>query len=345
MRAWVSYFADSLDEYPTAASDARSCLQPVLDGPGAEEEDRALVEAGRQLLQLGYQFTTVTPASHRRVLSRPSVRSPTLRDIFGWCRPFQGVDVPEPLFISLVEAGALDLSAATLRSAVRFSTLGNQLFAHSPFPTEQSDAVVFGPDTYRFARSLRQSLAELSPRSGMRVLDVGAGSGAGGLHVAALLRGAAPQVVLTDINRNALRFSRINAALNRVDAHVIESDLYSNVDGNFDLIVSNPPYLVDPAQRLYRHGGGRLGSTLSLKIAEQGIERLTPGGRLLLYTGSAIVDGVDLFHEALSECIDRHRARLSYEEIDPDVFGEELDHSPYDQVDRIAAVLAVIEVP
>jgi hypothetical protein len=35
--------------------------------------------------------------------------------------------------------------------------------------------------------------------------------------------------------------------------------------------------------------------------------------------------------------------RFSYEEIDPDVFGEELEHPPYDRVDRIAVVVATID--
>ena len=60
------------------------------------------------------------------------------------------------------------------------------------------------------------------------------------------------------------------------------------VAGSFDLIISNPPYLVDPLARVYRHGGGELGSALSVEIAVQGVDRLAPGGRLLLYTGSGV---------------------------------------------------------
>src|SRR2546423_15131125 len=112
------------------------------------------------------------------------------------------------------------------------------------------------------------------------------------------------------MNRYALRVRRINAALNDVaNLEVIESDLYAGVEGSFDLIISNPPYLVDPLARLYRHGGGELGSALSVKIAEQGIDRLAPGGRLLLYTGSAIADGVDALYEMLREGSKRRAVR------------------------------------
>jgi methylase of polypeptide subunit release factors len=324
---------------PALSHDDRRAAIAVASLPAP---DRALAELGRELRQQGYRFTTITPASHARV-HRRAAQNLTLRDIFGWSRPFAEADLPSRLLLLLGEAGALERSGDRLRSAVRFSTLGEQLFVHSAFPTEQGDAVFFGPDTYRFARALTQWLSSFQVRPRPRILDIGAGSGAGGLHAAALLRGFSPRVVLTDINQSAIRFSRINAALNGVaDVEVIESDLYADVEGFHDLIISNPPYLVDPLARLYRHGGGDLGSALSVQIAEQGARRLAPAGRLLLYTGSAIVDGVDALHDALRERLTGHGFSFRYEEIDPDVFGEELDHPPYDRADRIAAVVATI---
>jgi methylase of polypeptide subunit release factors len=245
----------------------------------------------------------------------------------------------------MADAGVLDIVGPAFRSNVRFSTLGDQIFVHSSFPTEQADAVFFGPDTYRFARLIRQSLGSMKRARGeLRILDIGAGSGAGGLHAATLASRFAPIVTLTDINQRALRFCKLNADLNGVpNVQVVESDLYSRVNGHFDLILANPPYLVDPLARLYRHGGGELGFQLSLRIAEQGISRLASGGRLVLYTGSAIVDGLDLFQEALSARLAGCGVEFAYEEIDPDVFGEELDHSPYDRADRIAVVSVTID--
>src|SRR5205085_899752 len=118
-------------------------------------------------------FTTITPASHKRVNARAPAGAVTLQDIFGWSRAFAEAELPASLLINLAEAGALERSDGQLRSAVRFSTLGDQLFAHSAFPTEQGDAVFFGPDTYRFARALSQSIAILNTRPSMRILDVG----------------------------------------------------------------------------------------------------------------------------------------------------------------------------
>ncbi|WP_141119835.1 methyltransferase, partial [Mycobacterium avium] len=76
------------------------------------------------------------------------------------------------------------------------------LLAHSAFPTEAADAVFFGPDTYRFAsvieESLRQRFAPIR-----RAVDIGCGSGAGALLVARARPDA--EVLAVDINPKALR--------------------------------------------------------------------------------------------------------------------------------------------
>jgi SAM-dependent methyltransferase len=244
-------------------------------------------------------------------------------------------------------AGVIEPRDGWLKSSVRFSTLANQLYAHSAYPTDQADAVFFGPDTYRFARMLSSAIAgmRIHRRQRLRILDVGAGSGAGGLHAAALASRLRPTVTLTDVNRRALRYCRVNAALNGIDnVRVVESDLFANIRGSYDLIIANPPYLVDKLGRIYRHGGGHLGSDLSVRFVEAGISRLARGGRLVLYTGSAIVGGRDYLHETLSSVLRGHALRMTYEEIDPDVFGEELDHPPYDRADRIAVVGVTIDL-
>jgi release factor glutamine methyltransferase len=327
---------------PAELPNSAAIAQPIDLRLGREAS--AIVRLGRKLLAAGYRFTTITPASHHIVDAR-RIRGATLRDVFGWSRSFAAHDLPDDILAELIDAGAMEPAAGLFRSRLRFSTLDRQIFAHSAFPTIEPDAVFFGPDTYRFARAVRQHIEGRTQSGALRVLDVGAGSGAGGLHAAACLAGAIGSLTLSDINERALRSCVINAALNGIEATVIASDLYQSIRGAFDLIMSNPPYLVDPLERAYRHGGGAYGGALSVRIAEQGAERLAPGGVLLLYTGSAIVDGVDLLQEALRARFERSRFKLSYEEIDPDVFGEELRDPPYDRADRIAAVLATIENP
>jgi methylase of polypeptide subunit release factors len=108
-----------------------------------------------------------------------------------------------------------------------------------------------------------------------------------------------------------------------------------------DVIVANPPYLLDPAGRQYRDGGHPLGTGLAERIASDALHRLRPGGLLVLYTGSPVVDGIDPFRRALDGLLERSCSMASIRELDPDVFGEELDSPGYADVDRIA-LLAVV---
>ena len=312
-----------------------------------DDRQLALVELGRALRASHYRFITPTPRTHRRVLSRPFGGAPRLEDIFGWNRIFRAGDLPARLGLLLQAAGCLEQRDGQWRSRVRFASLpwqrgavhGELLLAHSPFPTDQDDAVFFGPDTYRFARAIDQTLRDgFEPR---RVVDVGAGGGAGGLLCAKLAPDA--RIVLSDVNQQALWLAQVNAALNGVAVELQQSDVLQDVVGPLDFVISNPPYLVDGQRRVYRHGGGEWGTELALRILEEGLARLAPGGRLLLYTGTPVVDGIDMFWRAAQPSLDTKAVGYRYEEIDPDVFGEELALAPYDRADRIAAVMLQVQ--
>jgi methylase of polypeptide subunit release factors len=311
--------------------------------------DTALLALGRALRNLDYQFTAVTPATHARVLARKLEKKASLTDIFGWSRPFCRSDI-DPAVAQLGRAAEVfQVEGVLFRSCVRFSTLRDQLFVHSGYPTRQANAVFFGPDTYRFCRLIRTAIADME-RAGrftqpVKILDVGAGSGAGGLYAASCVSPRPAHLTLSDINAQALRFCAINAALSGAKGvSIVHSDLFQDVGDGFDLIIANPPYLADKLARAYRHGGGALGSALSERILTEGASRLSSGGRLVLYTGSAIVEGRDQFREFVASWARGRSLHISYEEIDPDVFGEELDQPPYDHADRIAVVSVVIDV-
>ena len=301
----------------------------------------SLVALLRELDADGYQFTCVTPRTHQRILARRGrqAQAESVRDVFGWNLPFVRDLLPGPILDALKDADGIEPAGDLLRSRLRVAELDGRLFLHSSFPTTDEDSVFFGPDTHRFARFLAAELADLPDVQ--HVVDLGAGGGAGGIVVAGL---AEPQrVTLTDINPRALAFAAANAEAAGTEVELVTGDLAA-VEGTPDLIIANPPFMSDAGSRTYRDGGGDLGTGLSLEWAETAMARLGEGGTMLLYTGSPIVAGEDRLLGALSDAADEAGCSLRYDELDPDIFGEELDQPAYvkAQVERIAAVGAVI---
>lgn len=311
----------------------------------------ALLQLARYLKDADYRFTTVTPATHARVNARwQNARAGSLTDVFGWNRPFREEILPPGLFATMREADVLSravIDSETLGntdswvSQMRASTLCDQLFLHSAYPTTAADAVFFGPDSYRFAAAISRYLSGDVPVR--RAVDIGCGAGPGAVVVALQRPGA--EVLGVDINRKALQFTALNAQLAGVKVRAQYSDLLSEVDGEFDLMVANPPYLLDARERTYRHGGGSFGEGLSLAIAALARTRLAPGGTLLLYTGTTVIDGSDRFLTQVEPVLAGSGLDWTYEELDPDVFGEELAEPVYAHADRIAAVLLTVQRP
>jgi len=295
--------------------------------------ERALVELGQALRAQGYHFVTPTPDTQRRVnalaAQRGEERARDLREVFGFSRPFEAGLLPGPLFALLEAAGELRSEAGLFRAQVRFSTLHDLLLVHSAYPTSAPDAVFFGPDTYRFCALLKRWAPQAH-----RLVDLGCGSGAGGLS----LRDRVDEIVLSDINERALVYARVNARLASAEVTTVQSDLLSAIEGAPDLIVANPPYLLDAARRTYRDGGGCHGEGLSLRIVREALARLAPHGTLILYTGSACIAGRDTFLSEVTPLLNQVGLPFDYEELDPDVFSEELALPGYEQVERIAVV-------
>ncbi|WP_110948657.1 N5-glutamine methyltransferase family protein [Pseudomonas bohemica] len=317
-------------------------LDPTPPDVSADaDHDLALLRLGQHLNAEQYRFVTVTPLTHQRVNQREENRKArSLRDIFGWSRPFESELLPESELQALLDSGVLRAHAGLWVSDVRWSTLDDLLFVHSSFPTVANDSVFFGPDTYRFAQAIEEHL-RTSSHPVRTAVDIGCGSGVGAILIARARRDA--QVLAVDINPTALRFTTINATLAGVEnVSAYHSDILAGTSGEFDLIVANPPYMQDTQQRAYRHGGEQLGSELSVRILKQAVERLTVGGSLVLYTGAPSVEGVDLFLDQARAVVDTPELAWTYREMDPDVFGEELEAAPYESADRIAAVVLTV---
>lgn len=258
--------------------------------------------------------------------------------MFGWSLPFSEVAAPAKILELLRRAHALETCGTGYKSKVRVSSLDGELFLHSAYPTAEEDAVFFGPDTYRYVDLIRSELPRISKVR--RIVDIGAGSGAGGIVAAKLAPGA--KVTLSDVNQSALRLAAVNAAHAGVEAELVQGPGLDAVEGPVDLVIANPPYIMDEHDRAYRDGGGMHGAQLSFDWAIAAAKRLEPGGHMILYTGVAIIEGKDELRVALECELPALGCSLRYRELDPDIFGEELDKPPYKDVERIAAVAAVI---
>lgn len=77
-----------------------------------------------------------------------------------------------------------------------------------------------------------------------KVLDFGCGYGPIGIYIAS---NSYADVDMVDINERALDLAHKNAELNNVDVNIYKSNIYSNVKGKYDLIITNPPIRVGKA--------------------------------------------------------------------------------------------------
>lgn len=127
------------------------------------------------------------------------------------------------------------------------------------------------------------------------VLDLCCGGGC--IGIACALRFPACRVDLADVSREALDLARQNIRLHALEKRVSarQADLFEGLDGRYDLILANPPY-VSPeeiAQLPGEYGhepalgldGGTDGIDIAERLLRQAAKRLNPGGLLILETG------------------------------------------------------------
>ncbi|MFS9216908.1 class I SAM-dependent methyltransferase [Streptococcus mitis] len=99
-----------------------------------------------------------------------------------------------------------------------------------------TDAGVFSKKMVDFGSQLLLKCLEVN--LGETVLDVGCGYGPLGLSLA---KAYGVQATMVDINNRALDLARQNAERNKVAATIFQSNIYEQVEGHFDHVISNPP--------------------------------------------------------------------------------------------------------
>ena len=99
-----------------------------------------------------------------------------------------------------------------------------------------TDAGVFSKKMVDFGSQLLLKCLEVN--QGETVLDVGCGYGPLGLSLA---KAYGVEATMVDINNRALDLARKNAERNKVEATIFQSNIYEQVKGKFDHVISNPP--------------------------------------------------------------------------------------------------------
>ncbi len=129
------------------------------------------------------------------------------------------------------------------------------------------------------------------PVSGGTALDLGTGSGVQALHAA----GRRARVTATDVNPRALRFAALTLALSGfAGADLREGSLFEPVAGErFDLIVSNPPFVISPGERFVYRDGGMAGDDLCRTLVSRSADHLRDGGFCQVLANWQHVEGED----------------------------------------------------
>ena len=126
-----------------------------------------------------------------------------------------------------------------------------------------TDAGVFSKKMVDFGSQLLLKCLEVN--QGETVLDVGCGYGPLGLSLA---KAYGVQATMVDINNRALDLARQNAERNKVEATIFQSNIYEQVEGHFEHVISNPPI--------------RAGKQVVHEIIEKSKDFLEAGGDLTI---------------------------------------------------------------
>jgi methylase of polypeptide subunit release factors len=118
------------------------------------------------------------------------------------------------------------------------------------------------------------------------------------------LAGRARRITATDLNPRALELAALSFALSGIEAELLTGDLFAPVEGRtFDLIVSNPPFVISPDRRFgYRESGLR-GDELCRRLVREAPRHLAEDGWCQLLANWLHVDGED-WHERVAGWID-----------------------------------------
>lgn len=213
------------------------------------------------------------------------------------------VPVPEDAVAAgeLVAAGLAEVSGGQVRPLLRVEPLeavdgdGHAGYAVSDLKVRPGDGRVPGDGHVVGTGGASGNLARLVVHRPVdNVLDLGTGCGVQAVHVAGRSPGA--RITATDVNPRALELAGLSFALSGVEgAELLRGSLLEPVEGRrFDLIVSNPPFVVAPPgdRRFTYRESGMAGDDFCRRLVQSASRYLNDGGYCQLLANWLHVDGV-----------------------------------------------------
>lgn len=135
------------------------------------------------------------------------------------------------------------------------------------------------------------SLVRATSRSRVgSVLDLGTGCGVQALHAST----HADRITATDVSARALALADATFRLNRIEVETVEGDWFAPVEGRFDLVVCNPPFVVGPPRTDFTYrDSGLAGDDASALVVREAPSYLVDGGRAQLLASWLHREGED----------------------------------------------------
>jgi methylase of polypeptide subunit release factors len=213
--------------------------------------------------------------------------------VCGQTEPEQAVAAalaPLPL-ADAVEAGLVERSGGGLRAALEIEAYGGQWIV-SDVDAAMRPGRPLPPEHVLGVGGASTTLAQATIRRPVgTALDLGTGCGIQALH----LSSHAARVTATDLSQRALRFAATTAALSGLDWELLQGDLTQPVaDRRFDLVVSNPPFVVGPGTTTHTYrDSGRAGDAVCAELAAAAPRLLNEGGYMQFLANWLHVAGED----------------------------------------------------
>ena len=260
----------------------------LLSPAGVDQLRTALTAAGYTSSGIAERLGSTATAGLARNDLRAALRATRDRDplatlirlfVCGQTEPEEVVAAalaPLPLSDALA-AGLVERAPGGLRQGVDLEPYGDTWWVLSDVPASaRPDRQLPADHVLGIGGSSATLVGATVRRPVETALDLGTGCGVQALHLATHAR----SVTATDLSRRALRFAATTAALSGQRWEMLQGDLTAPVQGRrFDLVVSNPPFVVGPGTRTYTYrDSGRPGDALGAELAAAAPRLLTEGG-------------------------------------------------------------------